>query len=178
MRRVVAYELLSLDGVAEQPDDFILDFDGVMSENLGRVIATQDVVLLGRRTYNDWSRFWPTSDIEPFASFINSTPKFVLTSTPVEESWENARRVEGDVTEFVTELKQQPGGDIGVHGSITLTQSLLEEGLVDELRLVVAPFIRMTGRKLFDGGVPTRLSLTRNVTSPSGYLLLDFRFGT
>ncbi len=178
MRKVVAYELVSLDGVAEQPDDFILDFDEVMSENLGRVIAAQDVVLLGRRTYDDWARFWPTSDIEPFASFINNTQKFVATSTPLEQRWENAALVEGDFSEFVTKLKQQPGGDIGVHGSIRLTQSLLEEGLVDELRLVVAPSIRMNGRKLFDTGVPTRLSLIRNVTSPSGYLLVDFRFGT
>ncbi len=178
MRKVVAYELLSLDGVAEDPDNFILDFDEVMMENLGRVIATQDVVLLGRRTYNDWARFWPTSEIVPFASFINSTQKFVVTSTPVERSWENATIAEGDFTKFVTELKQQPGGDIGVHGSITLTQSLLQEGLVDELRLVIAPFIRTNGRKLFDRGVSARLSLTRNVTSPSGYLLVDFRFGT
>jgi dihydrofolate reductase len=178
MRKVVAYELLSLDGVAEQPDDFILDWDEVMTENLGRVIATQDAVLLGRRTYNDWARFWPTSKIEPFATFINGTQKFVVTSTPLEESWENAAIVEGDVTTFVKDLKQQPGGDVGVHGSITLTQALLEEGLVDELRLVVAPSIQMNGRKLFDRGVPTRLSLTRNVTSPSGYLLVDFRIGT
>jgi dihydrofolate reductase len=178
MRKVVVYELLSLDGVAEQPDDFILDFDEVMRENLARVIATQDVVLLGRRTYHDWARFWPTSDIEPFASFINSTRKFVVTSTPVEEGWENSAIVDGDFSDFVTELKQQPGGDIGVHGSITLTQSLLEEGLVDELRLVLAPFIQMNGRKLLERGVTTRLSLTRSVTSPSGYLLVDLRFGS
>ncbi len=178
MRKVVAYELLSLDGVAEQPDDFILDWDEVMTENLRRVIATQDVVILGRRTYDDWARFWPTSDIQPFAAFINSVQKFVVTSTPVEQNWENTAIVEGDFTKFVTELKQRPGGDIGVHGSITLTQSLLEEGLVDELRLVVAPAIHMNGRKLFDKGFPTRLSLTRNVTSPSGYLLVDFRFRT
>ncbi len=176
MRKVVAYELLSLDGVAEQPDEFILEFDQVMTENLGRVIASQDVVLLGRRTYDEWARFWPTSEIEPFATFINSTQKFVVTSTPVDQSWENAALVEGDLTTFVTELKQQAGGDIGVHGSITLAQSLLEEGLVDVLRLVVAPSIRMRGRKLFDRGVSTRLTITRNVTSPSGYLLVDFQF--
>ena len=178
MRKVVAYELLSLDGVAEQPDEFILEFDQVMTENLGRVIASQDVVLLGRRTYDEWARFWPTSEIEPFATFINSTQKFVVTSTPVDQSWENAAFVEGDLTTFVTGLKQQAGGDIGVHGSITLAQSLLEEGLVDVLRLVVAPSIRMSGRKLFDRGVSTRLSITRNVTSPSGYLLTDFQFET
>src|SRR4030088_1778932 len=69
MRKVVVYELLSLDGVAEQPREFVTDFDAVMGENLGRVIATQDAVILGRRTYDDWAGFWPTSDIEPFASF-------------------------------------------------------------------------------------------------------------
>ena len=174
MRKVVVYEFLSLDGVAEAPDEFILDFDEVMRENLGRVIGTQDAVLLGRRTYDEWARFWPTSEIEPFASFINSTRKYVVTSTPVDQSWENAAIVEGDVTEFVTELKQQSGGDIGLHGSIALTQALLEKGLVNELRLVLAPSIHMKGRKLFDRGVPSRLSLTRNVTSPSGHLLVDF----
>jgi dihydrofolate reductase len=178
MRNVVVYELLSLDGVAEQPDDFILDFDEVMSENLRRVIATQDAVLLGHRMYDEWAQFWPQSHIEPFASFINGTQKYVATSSPLEHSWEHAAAVEGDLASFVNELKQQPGGDIGVHGSVTLAQSLLEEGLVDVLCLVVAPSIQMTGRKLFDRGVPMRMSMTRNVTSPSGYLLVDFRCGT
>ncbi len=86
MRNVVVYELLSLDGVAEQPEDFMVDFDDVMEENLGRVIASQDAVLLGRRTYDDWARFWPGSDIEPFASFINGVQKFVVTSTAPDQS--------------------------------------------------------------------------------------------
>jgi dihydrofolate reductase len=72
VRKVVVYELLSLDGVAEQPNEFITDFDDVMRENLRRVIAEQDAVLLGRRTYDDWAAFWPSSEIEPFASFINA----------------------------------------------------------------------------------------------------------
>ena len=72
MRKVVAYELLSLDGVAEEPRDYITDFDDAMQANLGRVIADQDAVLLGRRTWDDWAAFWPKSTIEPFASFINS----------------------------------------------------------------------------------------------------------
>jgi dihydrofolate reductase len=174
MRKVVAYELLSLDGVAEQPDEFVTDFDDVMRENLGRVIATQDTVLLGRRTYDDWARFWPGSDIEPFASFINGVQKFVVTSAPPEQSWANTTVAEGGLPGFVTGLKQRPGGDIGVHGSIALTQSLLREGLVDELRLVIAPALRAHGRRLFDGGAPKRLSLTRNLTSPAGYMLIDF----
>jgi dihydrofolate reductase len=177
VRKVVAYELLSLDGVAEQPDEFITEFDDVMRENLGRVIATQDAVLLGRRTYNDWAEFWPNSDIEPFASFINGVEKFVVTSTPPSDTWANTTVVDGGFVEFVTELRQRSGADVGVHGSIALTQSLLEQGLVDELRLVIAPVLQMQGRKLFDRGLSKRLTLTRDVTSPSGYLLLDFQVG-
>ena len=175
MRKVVAYELLSLDGVAEQPDEFVTEFDDAMRENLGRVIAAQDAVLIGRRTYDDWAEFWPTSDIEPFASFINGVEKFVVTSTKPENSWANTTVADSDLFEFVTDLRQLTGGDIGLHGSIKLTQSLLEQGLVDELRLVIAPALQMHGRKLFDRGLPSRLPLTRHITSPSGYLLLDFQ---
>lgn len=175
MRKLVAYELLSLDSVAEHPDEFITDFDDVMRENLRRVIATQDAVLLGRRTYDDWADFWPTSDIEPFASFINGVDKFVVTSTTLGETWANTTVIDGGLLELVTELKSRSGGDIGVHGSIALTQALLEGGLVDELRLVVAPALQMHGRKLFEKGLSRRLTLTRNVASPSGYLLLDFQ---
>ena len=175
VRKIVAYELLSLDGVVEQPDEFITDFDDAMRENLGRVIAAQDTVLLGRRTYDDWAAFWPASDIEPFASFINGVEKFVVTSTKPGDSWANTTVVDGDLLEFLTGLRQRTGGDIGVHGSVTLTQSLLEQGLVDELRLVIAPALHMHGRKLFDRGLPKRLTLTRHITSPSGYLLLDFQ---
>src|ERR1700685_770987 len=145
VRKVVASEYLSLDGVAEQPDQFVFvtDFDDSMGEDFERVISTQDTVLLGRRTYDDWAAFWPTSDIEPFARFINGVEKFVVTSTPPGPSWPNSMAMHGDLPEFVTDLKRRSGGDIGLHGSIALTQSLLEEGLVDELRLVVAPALHM-----------------------------------
>jgi dihydrofolate reductase len=177
MRKVVAYELLSLDGVAEQPDSFINFWDEVMGENLARVIATQDTVLLGHRTYDDWAAFWPTSEIEPFATFINGVEKFVLASSEPSSLWSNVTVADGDLREFVTELKHQSGDDIGVHGSIALTQSLLELGLVDELRLVIAPTLQMRGRKLFDKGPTARLTLTRQVASPTGHLLLDYEIG-
>lgn len=177
MRKVIAYELLSLDGVAEHPDEFITDFDDVMQDHLDRVIADQDTVLLGHRNYDDWAGFWPTSDIEPFASFINGVEKFVMTSTTPRQAWPNTTVIEGDLHEFATELRQQSGRDIGVHGSITLVQSLLEVGLVNELRLIVTPALVMKGRRLFDKGLPTRLTLTRQVASPAGYTLLDFHVG-
>jgi len=177
VRKVVAYALLSLDGVAEDPDAFISAWDGEMRDNLGRVITTQDAVLLGRRTYDDWAGFWPTSEIEPFASFINGVDKFVATSTTPTQTWANTTVIDGGLPEFVTELKRKSGGDIGVHGSIALTQSLLEVGLVDELRLVIAPALHMHGRKLFDRGLSRRATLTRHIASPAGYLLLDFELG-
>ncbi len=176
-RKLVVYELLSLDGVAEHPNEFITEWDEAMAENLSRVIASQDTVLLGRQTYDDWATFWPTSTIEPFASFINPVEKFVMTSTTPGNAWTNTTVVSGDVVAFVAGLKSRTGGDIGVHGSIALTQTLLEADVVDELRLVVAPALQMRGRRLFEKGLATRLTLAREVTSPSGYLLLDFRIG-
>ncbi len=178
MRKVVAYELLSLDGVAEAPNEFFTDWDDVMDNNLARVISTQDTVLLGRRTYDEWSEYWPPSDIEPFASFINQVEKFVASSDKPKKLWTNSTMIEGDFQKFVTELKETPGGDIGVHGSITLCQSLIEAGVVDELRLVIAPSFQGSGRKLLNGGLPTRLKLTNQIASPTGYVLLDYQIIT
>ena len=132
MRRLVAYTLLSADGVAEAPEEFVDVFDDEMQEHLNSVIGTQDAVLLGRRNDDEWATFWPTSDIEPFAGFINSTPKHVATSTALRDEWDGATAIQGPVPDFVRDLKAQPGGDIGVHGSIDLTQSLVVAGLVDE----------------------------------------------
>jgi dihydrofolate reductase len=175
MRKVVAYELLSLDGVAEEPFQFVTDWDGAMDENLGRVIATQDAVFLGRRTYDDWAEFWPNSDIEPFASFINGVEKYVVTSTVPEVTWAHTTVINDGLTDALAEMKQRSGGDIGVHGSISLTRSLLANGLIDELRLVVAPALQGRGRRLFDEGTPRRLALMGSVISPSGSLLLDYQ---
>jgi dihydrofolate reductase len=175
-RKIVASELLSLDGVAEGLEDlFVGVADEVLEENLRRGIAAEDTVLLGRRTFDQWAGFWPTSDIEPFASFINGVEKFVVTSSPLGQNWANSSAVKGPLPEFVRTLKEMPGRDIGVHGSIQLTQSLLQSGLLDELQLVIAPALKIQGRRLFDTGTPRKLTLTRSVTSPNGYLLLDFR---
>jgi dihydrofolate reductase len=80
VRKIVVYELLSLDGVAEDPDTFFTDWDEAMDANLAAVIATQDAVILGRRSYDEWARFWPSSQIQPFATFINGVTKYVATS--------------------------------------------------------------------------------------------------
>jgi dihydrofolate reductase len=174
VRKVVVYELLSLDGVAEQPDRFF-GWDEAMDANLAAVIATQDAVVLGRRTYDEWAQFWPSSDIEPFATFINGVTKYVATSTALDRDWANATVVEDELVDFVRQLKQQPGGDVGVHASISVAQALLAAGVVDELRLVTAPSIAGDGRRLLDGLPATRLELTSSETSPTGHLLVAYR---
>ena len=174
MRRVVVYEHLSLDGVAEEPDRFFGDWDDTMDDNLAALIASQDAVVLGRRTYDEWAPFWPTSEIQPFASFINQVTKHVATSTPLDRDWANATAIDGELVEFVRDLKQQDGGDIGVHASISVAQTLLVAGVVDELRLVIAPTIAGVGRKLLDGLPPIRLAPIQSVISPTGYLILNY----
>ena len=174
MRKVVAYELMSLDGVAESPETF-MSWDDAMDANLADVISTQDTVILGRLMYDEWARYWPPSDIEPFASFINSVQKFIATSTPLDGGWDNASAIEGDLADFVRTLKTRPGRDIGVHGSITTTQSLLAAGVIDELRLVIAPAVTGTGRRLFDGLAPLTFELQSSATSPTGAVMLAYR---
>lgn len=174
-RKVVAGHFVSLDGVAEAPDRFLTAWDEETDASGVELIRTQDTVVLGRRTYDEWAPFWPDSDIEPFASFINAVPKHVATSSPLDPAWSGAQAIEGDLVEFVRGLKAQPGGDIGVHGSISVTRALLAAGLVDELRLVVTPVVVGQGQRLLEGVPTTRLETLRGVVSPSGHLLLDYR---
>lgn len=174
MRKVVVYELLALDGVAEAPDAFF-GWDDGLDARLAGEIGKQDAVILGRRTYAEWAQFWPTSDIEPFATFINGVTKYVATSTPLDRDWANSTAIEGGLVEFVRDLKQQSGRDIGVHGSISVAQALLAAGVVDELTLTIGPMIAGRGRRLLDGLPSGQLELIRSETSPTGFLILDYR---
>ncbi|MFY9916620.1 MAG: dihydrofolate reductase family protein [Nocardioidaceae bacterium] len=175
MRKVVLLTLLTVDGVAEAPELFVSDFDEVMEEHLARVISSQDTVVLGRRMHDEWAKYWPTSDDEPFASFINSVPKYVATSTPLTADWTNVSVIDGDPVDFVRALKAEPGGDIGVHGSIALSQSLLAAGVIDELELVVTPSLTGRGRRLFVGEEAQHLHLVRSTQSPTGSVVLSYR---
>lgn len=175
MRKVVVYELLSLDGVAEAPDRFFTDWDEAMDANLAAVIEPQDSIILGRRSYDEWAEYWPSSDVEPFATFINGVAKYVATSTPLDRTWANTTVVDGDLAEFVRDLKNQPGGEIGVHASISVARALLAAGVVEELRLVVAPTIAGGGQRFLDDLPAIRLESIRSTTSPTGSLLVDYR---
>jgi dihydrofolate reductase len=175
VRKVVVYELMSLDGVAEEPGNWMFDVDADVFDNLGEVISSQSDVLLGRGTYDYWADYWPSSDMEPFAGFINSTPKHVFTSSPLPVAWSGAVAVPERAEDHVARLKAQPGGDIGVHGSITLAQSLLAAGLVDELRLVVVPTVAHSGRRLFqEGPAGRRLDLLSLRPSTTGAVFAHY----
>lgn len=175
MRKVVVYEFVSLDGVAETPDMFVDHFDEAMEANLAAVIAPQDAVILGRRSYAEWADYWPTSEVEPFATFINGVQKHIATSTPLDRDWPNATAIDGELVEFVRTLKRQGGGDIGVHASISVAQTLLAAGVVDELRLVIAPSIAGEGRRLLEGLQEMRLDSLGSAISPTGSVLANYR---
>lgn len=176
-RNVVLYELMSLDGFADDPGEgeWFGDADDRMMDFLADVIAGQDTVLLGRRTFEKWAPHWPSSTMQPFADFINKTPKFVFSATPPSLEWSGTTHVAGPAAPFVAELKQRDGGDIGIHGSLTLARALLAEGLVDELRLVVAPNLAGHGKRLFaDNADLQRFELLSSERS-GGCLLLHYR---
>ena len=185
MRKVVLYTLMSLDGAVDHPSRYfaggqeqggVPEFDSVMVDNENRIIGAQDTVLLGRRMYDEWSQFWPTSDEEPFAGFINGVEKYVVTSTPLTHRWRNAEAASGPIEDLVRDLKARPGGDIGIHGSIELARSMLEAGLVDELQLVVGPVTGQPGRRLFTSADQVRrLELLSAIPTPSSSLLLGYR---
>ncbi|MEQ7126844.1 dihydrofolate reductase family protein [Actinopolymorpha sp. B11F2] len=173
------YSLISLDGVAEEPGDWMFAVDEDVFSFLGNVINRQDDVLLGRGTYEYWVDYWPTSDVEPFASFINNTTKHVFSSSPLNGSWANARWVQSPLEDYVRQLKNGRGRDIGVHGSISVAQALLAADLVDEVHLVVAPTLAGDGSRLFPtlAGGPRRLECVSQVRTPSGAILLSYRLG-
>jgi dihydrofolate reductase len=96
VRKVVVYEFMCLDGVAENIAGIVTGWDDDEVDAAGAaVIATQDAVILGRRSYDEWAPFWPGSEIEPFATFINTVPKYVATSAPLDSEWANASAIDG-----------------------------------------------------------------------------------
>ena len=180
MRKIVTGLFISLDGVVEAPNQWQFDnFDEDMEAEMGSAISKQDTVLLGRVTYQDWEPFWPTSKIEPFASFINNTPKYVVSTTLGEVSWgqfESPTLIKEDLPAEITKLKQRAGGDIGIAGSPTLVRSLLQNDLLDELVLAVHPVVVGKGKRLFeDGGELKRLELVASKTTRTGVIISTYQ---
>jgi len=177
MRKVVAGLYISLDGVVESPDKWQFDhFDDEIMSSMGSQLEVEDAVLLGRVTYQEWAAYWPTSTDEPFASFINNIPKYVVSTTLDRVDWSNSMLVKGSLKEEITKLKVQPGKNIGVAGSPTLVHSLLVNDLLDELTLMIHPVVVGSGKRLFkgDSGLK-RLKLVGSQISSTGVAILTYQ---
>jgi dihydrofolate reductase len=179
MRRLTASFFISLDGVVEAPQNWHFPyFNDEMGAVVGEAVAASDTFLLGRRTYEEWSAFWPHQDaaVNPMATAMNETPKVVVSTTLDQVDWQNSTLLEGDLAEAVAALKAQPGKNIGMSGSATLVRSLLEKELVDELRLLVHPLVVGSGSKLFENGTPAvSLELVDSSTFSTGVVDLTYR---
>ena len=158
MGRIVVTEFVSLDGVMEDPggsEDFkyggwtfeISRGDEGDKFKLDEALSAE-ALLLGRVTYEGFAAAWPSREGE-FADKFNTMPKYVVSSTLEEPEWNNSTVLKGDVAEEVAKVRERHDGDIVVHGSARLVQTLLDQDLVDELRLMVFPLVLGTGKRLF-----------------------------
>ncbi len=180
MRKVVSNLFISLDGVTEAPNEWQFDnFDEDMGAAMGEMLESVDTMLLGRVTYEAWASYWPGSKDEPFASFINSVPKVVVSNTLKDVSWGDYDTVSllGDnLAEGVNTLKAQPGKTISISGSVALVRSLLKNDLIDELTLMVHPVVVGKGNRLFEGEMSLkRLELVSSKTTRTGVSLLTYK---
>ena len=193
--RIVVSEFLTLDGVMQAPggkeedtsggfehggwqndNDF---FDDVAGQAIMESFEGADGMLLGRRTYEIFAGYWPTSDEEPFAGIMNNMRKYVASRTlkaPLE--WQNSSLLQGEAPDAVAELKKEPGRDLFVIGSGDFAQTLMEHDLVDEYRLMIHPIVLGDGKRLFRDGNPlAKLTLVDSRTSTTGVVILTYRSG-
>ena len=149
MRTLAASFFITLDGVVENAQSWQGPFfDQEMGGELGRAMSASDGFVLGRVTYEAWAGFWPNQPSDdPMASAMNSARKYVASTTLESADWENSTILEGDVVEAVAALKREDGKELQASGSTKLVRSLLEAGLVDELRLMIHPVVVGRGRR-------------------------------
>jgi dihydrofolate reductase len=184
MARIVVTEFVSLDGVVEDPGGsenfkyggWSFEFDRGAEGDQFKLDETRTStgLLLGRVTYEGFAEAWPQRDGE-FADIFNAMPKYVVSSTLKDPEWANTTVLEGDVVEEVSKLREGPDGDIVVHGSAQLAQTLVEHDLVDELRLMVFPVVLGTGKRLFgDPGDKKTLKLVDSKVVGDGVVILTY----
>ena len=188
MRKVVVGTFLTLDGVMQAPGGQDEDrsggfahggwvvpyFDEMMGQAMVEWIRRLDALVLGRRTYEIFAAHWPrvTSE-DPIADRFNHVPKYVASRTLERANWGPATVLAADLPEAIRKLKSEPGsGELQVHGSGNLIQTLLKHGVIDELRIWTFPLVLGSGKRLFaDGAVPAKFELTDNRMSTTGVAL-------
>ncbi len=189
MSKVVAFTSLTLDGVMQAPGRPDEDTRGGFAhggwatsysdEVMGRVaaegMASGGALLLGRRTYEDFYGFWPHQPDNPYTEALNSSLKYVASTTLAEPlPWANSRLLQGDAADAVAKLKEQPGKDLTVLGSGQLAGSLIRRGLVDRYVLLIHPLALGSGRRLFPDDADVALRLVDSVTTTTGVIIATY----
>ena len=179
MRKLIAFELVSVDGVAGTPNEWAFSYsDEEMEKENEAGMESSDALLLGRATYEEFASFWPNQPGgTQMVDYINSVRKYVVSTTLQEPlKWNNSTLIQGEVTEEIAILKEQPGKNITITGSITLVRTLLKDKLLEELQLMVHPVVLGGGRRLFgNGGDMEVLELVGSKTFGTGVVSLTYR---
>ena len=193
MRRLVAVEFLSLDGVYQAPGDPNEDteggfrhggwqrpyFDEVLGAAAAEGMARTDAQLFGRKTYQKMAEYWPNASVDdPFSAYLNAVQKYVVSNTLREDdiAWRPTTILNGDVAARIRQIKDGPGNDIGVLGSGRLLRWLLANDLVDELSLSIFPVVLGGGKRLFaDDGEMRTIELVDSVPTKTGGVMLTYR---
>ncbi|MER7865106.1 dihydrofolate reductase family protein [Amycolatopsis japonica] len=185
MRKLKIIEHISLDGVIQHSEDENgFPYSGwnmpyrtpAGREALLAAHTERFDLLLGRHTYDLWSEFWPDAPSEPFADRLKAATKFVVTHRPESLKWGPFEGIGPDIVTALSRIKAQDGPDLILSGSSTLTSTLLENGLVDEVVLAVYPLLLGTGKRFFAEGTPAQaLDFVGSTTTPSGVQLTTYR---
>jgi dihydrofolate reductase len=174
MGKIVSNFFIALDGVVEAPNEWHFPyFDDDMGAAVGRGMEETEAFLMGRRLYEEWSDYWPKQgDDVPFSGFINAIPKYVLSTTLTDASWQNTTILRN--VDDVRRVKQETARTIGISGSAATVRSLLASGLLDELHLLVHPIAVGHGQRLFEDTPTHSLRLLRGEVFGSGVLDLEY----
>ena len=188
MRKIRIIEQISLDGVIQSPGgreedgDYVhggwamLFFDTAILEAIAAAQGRSFDLLLGRRTYDIWSGFWPKAPSSPMADGLNAATKYIATHRPESLEWGPFEGLGPDIVEGIRRIKSQDGPDLILSGSSTLTSTLLEHGLADEILLVVYPVLLGTGKRFFAEGTPAHsFELVSTRAFPSGIIFSTYK---
>jgi dihydrofolate reductase len=181
MRKIKAGLFIALDGVVEAPDQWHFPyFNDEMGAAVGATLGSADTILFGRKTYDSFAGAWPQREADggedaEFAKILGDARKLVVSRAKLDFTWRNSEQLDGDLVEAVAAVKQEPGGDIGMSGSVSVVRQLLTAGLLDELHLLVHPIAVRSGMRLFDDADTTiPLRLVSSDTFQTGVLNLVY----
>lgn len=189
MRKIIVLSFITLDGVMQAPGGPEEDMSGGFKyggwsftygdDSIGQTMMKQMGhrfdLLLGRKTFDIFSGYWPKQKGNPIGDSINKATKYVASNTLVKSDWEKSIFLNGDIASKIKKLKEEDGPELQVHGSGNLIQTLLKNDLIDELWLKIYPITLGSGKRLFaDGTVPAAFKLTESSVSPKGVIIANY----